>query len=318
MAGLCSCSSGGGNLGRPSCYEVFGTAKKLIFMEYFKPDGSVNSIDVSTLTGGKLDQTFLDARTKDVNPRTRWYPTPKLVTVTDVRADDTTEEIDNTTSIFIEQGVRAFEGFTIKGDPVFVGNMNAWKCLTAGVMAIDKDGNLQGAEVVSGFLYPVRLQDESLSATLIKTSVSGSTGSKTQIKFAVSELEKDSNLRMLEAVDVTADLLGVRGLVDVNAILPATSITITGFEVQLNTDYGGITNPTPAEGLVTADFSMVEISPTPGPIVITSVTESLITPGLYTFVIVAQVSGDLLEVRNQTPGPLSKNFDLNPFQVLIP
>ena len=69
---LCSCKSGGGNLGRPSCYEVFGAAKKLIFVEYFKPDGSVNSIQVSTLTAGKLDQTFLDARTGDLDPRTRF------------------------------------------------------------------------------------------------------------------------------------------------------------------------------------------------------------------------------------------------------
>lgn len=314
---LCACNSGGGNTGRPSCYEVFGTAKKLIFVEYLKPDGTVNGVDISTLTGGKLDQTFLDARTKDANPRTRWYPTPNLVSVTDERGDDITEEIDNTTTIFIEEGVRAFEGFTLKGDPVFVGAMNAWKCIEAGVFAIDNDGNLQGAETVDGLLYPVRLQAESLSASLIKASVANSTSSKTRIKFAISNLEDDANLRMLEAVDITADLKNAEGLVDVVAGTPS-SISATGFEVQLNTIYGGITNPIPAEGLATSDFAMVEISPTPGTVVITSVTESLITPGLYIFVIPTATSGDLLEVRNQTPGPLDKNFDINPFQITIP
>ncbi len=315
---LCSCKSGGGNLGRPSCYEVFGAAKKLIFVEYFKPDGTVNSIQVSTLTAGKLDQTFLDARTGDLDPRTRWYPSPELVSVTDERADDITEEIDGTHINFIQEGIRSFEGFALKGDPVFVGNMNSWKCLTAGVFAIDKDGNLQGAEIVDGFLYPVRLQDESLSATLMKTSVSASTSSKTRVKFSVSDLEDDANLRMLEGEDITADLIGVSGLVDVQAVLPATNISTTGFDVQLNTKYGGITNPIPAEGLLTADFSMVEISPIPGAAVITSVTESSITPGLYTFVIALQTSLDVLEVRNTLVGPLTKKLDLTPFQVTIP
>lgn len=314
---LCACNSGGGNTGRPSCYDVFGAAKKLIFVEYFKPDGTVNSIEVATLPGGKLNQTYLDARVKDASPRTRWYPTPNLVSVTDERADDITETIDNTTTLFIQEGVRAFEGFALKGDPVFVGNMNSWKCLTAGVFAVDKDGNLEGSETVDGFLYPVKLQDESLSASLIKASVANSTSSKTRIKFAIDELEDDANLRMLEAADITADLKGATGLIDVIAGTP-TSISTTGFTVQLNTTYGGITNPIPAEGLDGSDFSGVELSPTPGAIVISSAIESVITPGLYVFTIVAESSGDLLEIRNTTPGPLVKSYDLVPFQVLIP
>ena len=314
---LCACNSGGGNTGRPSCYEVFGTAKKLIFVEYLKPDGSVNSVDVSALSGGKLDQTFLDARTKDVNPRTRWYPTPPLFTVEDVRADDINEEIDTTTVIFIEEGVRTFEAFTLKGDPVFVGAMNAWKCISAGVFAIDNDGNLQGSETVDDFLYPVRLQPESLSASLVKASTANSTSAKTRISFAVSNLEDDANLKMIEAVDITADLKNAEGLIDVVAETP-TAISTTGFTVQLNTIYGGMTNPIPAEGMETADFSGVEISPTPGAITISSVTESVSIPGLYTFVIVAETSGDILEIRNLLVGPLDKNFDLNPFQVTIP
>lgn len=314
---LCACNSGGGNTGRPSCYEVFGTAKKLIFVEYLKPDGSVNSVEISALSGGKLDQAFLDARVKDVNPRTRWYPTPPLFTVEDVRADNITEEIDSTTTLFIEEGVRTFEAFTLKGDPVFVGAMNAWKCISAGVFAVDTDGNLQGSETVDGFLYPVRIQPESLSATFIKASIANSTSSKTKIDFAISSLEKDENLKMIEAVDITADLINAEGLIDVVAGTPS-AISTTGFTVQLNTIYGGMTNPIAAEGLETADFSGVEISPTPGVVTISSVTESVSIPGLYTFVIVAEASNDVLEFRNLLVGPLDKNLDLNPFQVTIP
>lgn len=315
---LCACNSGGGNTGRPSCYEVFGTAKKLIFVEYLKPDGSVNSIDISALSGGKLDQTFLDARTKDVNPRTRWYPTPSLFTVEDVRADDINEEIDTTTVIFIEEGVRTFEAFTLKGDPVFVGAMNAWKCISAGVFAVDNDGNLQGSETVDGLLYPVRLQPESLSASYVKASTANSTSAKTRISFAISNLEDDANLKMIEAVDITADLKNAEGLIDVVSGTPS-AISVNGFTAQLNTIYGGMTNPIPAEGMVTSDFSAVEISPTPGAVLFTSVIESLVTPGLYAFLFtVPATSADVIETRNLLVGPLDKNFDLAPFQVTIP
>ena len=202
--------SGGGNTGRPSCYETFKVTKQLIFVEYFKSDGSVNSIDVSSLTGGKLDQTFLDARVKDVDPRTRWYPTPELKNITNERDDDITEDFDDTTSNFIQEGARKFTGLVLKGDPVFVGNMKKWRCITAGVYMIDKNGNLRGVELESGFLRPIRLQDDSLSASLMVATDSGL--EKTSIKFTVSDLEDDANLKMIEAADITATLLGVKGL----------------------------------------------------------------------------------------------------------
>lgn len=312
---LCACDSGGGNLGRPTCYSVFGAAKKLIFVEYFKEDGSVNGIDISTdLSSGVLDQTFLDGKIGNLDTNLRWYVTPELKNVVDERADDITEEFNDTSSIFIQEGARSFEGFTIKGDPVFVGNMKLWRCQTSGVFAIDKDGNLEGAEVVDGILYPVRLQDDSLSASYIKPT--DTTGAKTSIKFVVSQLENDEDLRMILASNITADLTGAKGLVDVNAEA-ATGISTTGFTVQLFTTYGGMISKQAAEGLLTADFSGAEITPTPGTVTITSVTESLVTPGEYVFVIVAETIGDLLRFGNKTSGDLDKGLDINDFDVTI-
>ena len=159
------------------------------------------------------------------------------------------------------------------------------------------------------------IQNESFSAGFVKGT--DTTKQKIQMNFIVDTLMNDSDLGMIEAVNITADLKGSRGLVDVVAGVPS-GISTTEFTVQLNTKYGGKLNPIAAEGLVLADFSMAELSPTPAPIVISSVTESAITAGLYTFTFPAETSADVLQVSNTPVSPLTKNFDLEPFTVTIP
>lgn len=317
MAIVCDCSTGGGNTGAPTCFGVFDVTVQVILVNYLKPDGSINGIDISTLSAGGtvLSQADLDALVKDVNAKTRFYPTQPLKNVTDERADDITEEFEDTSSVFIQEGARTFTGLIIKGDPVQLGNLKTWRCSTSGVYFIDKSGNLIGDKSRDGFLDPVLLQDDSFSASLIKGT--DTTKQKISISFIVSSLADDANLGMIEASSITANLKGVRGLIDVVAGTPS-GVTTTEFTVQLNTNYGGCTNPIAAEGLELADFSMTEVSPTPGPIVITSVTESTTTPGLYTFVFPAQTSGDVLRISNPLTGPLSKNYDLGDFDVTIP
>lgn len=314
---LCKCNTGGGNTGVPSCYGVFDVTKQAILVEYFNQTGGINGIDLSTLAGGTvLDQAFLDARIKDLNPRTRWYPTPELKNITDERSDDIVEEFEDSSSVFIQEGARSFEGMIIKGDPVLLGNLKSWRCLTVGVFFIDKSGNLIGKQTRAGFLDPILLQDDSFSASLIKGT--DTTKQKDTIKFDVSQLEDDSDLRMIEASNVTANLLGVGGLVDVIAETP-TNVATTGFDVQLNTPFGGVTSPIPAEGMTIADFSAAELSPTPGVITFSTVVESAVTAGLYTFTFTTpQTSADVIQISNTTAGPLTKSFDVVPFSVTIP
>jgi hypothetical protein len=314
---LCKCDTGGGNTGRPSCYGVFDVTKQAILVEYYTPSGDINGIELSTLAGGTtLDQAYLDARVKDVNPRTRWYPTPELKNVVDERAEDITEEFEDTSSVFIQNGARTFTGLIIKGDPILLGNLESWRCLTVGVFFIDKSGNLIGKQTREGYLDPILLQDDSFSANLIKGT--DTTKQKDSISFVVSQLENDADLRMIEGTQVTANLLGVGGLVDVNAETP-TNVTVNGFDVQLNTPFGGVTSPIPAEGMTVADFEANEISPSAGAIVLSSVVESATVAGLYTFTFsVAQTSGDLIQISNPSVSPLLKSLDLNKFNVTIP
>ena len=317
MSVVCSCDTGGGNTGRPGCFGVFDVTVQVILVSYRKPDGSINGIDLSTLSAGGtiLDQTDLDNLVRDINPKTRFYPTQNLKNITDVRADDINEEFEDTSSVFIQQGARSFEGMIIKGDPILLGNLQSWRCQTTGVFFIDKSGNLIGDASVDGFLNPVLIQDDSFSAGLVLGT--DTTKQKIMLKFIISQLFSDNNLGMIEGQSITAALKGVSGLVDVIAETP-TGISTTEFTVQLNTKYGGVLSPIAAEGLQLSDFAMTEVTPTPGPIVISSVTESSSVAGLYTFVFPTQTSADLLRISNPLAGPLSKNLDLVSFDVTIP
>jgi len=314
MAELCACNTGGGNTGRPSCFPVFDVTKQAILVEYYKSDGSINGIDLSLLTGGVLNQTFLNERIKDVNPKLRWYPTPELKNIVDERAEDIVESFEDTSSVFIQEGARSFEGLIIKGDPILLGNLKSWRCLGMGVFFIDKAGNLIGKQTRAGYLDPIRVQDESFSASLIKGT--DTTKQKASVKFIVSQLESDANLMMIEATKVTANLLGVGGLVDVVSETP-TNVTTTGFDVQLDTTFGGVTSPISADGMAIGDFRVYNQT-TSSVITVTSVTESTVTGGLYTFVIPAQTSSDVLIVSNPITGFLAKSYDLAQFTVTIP
>lgn len=309
---LCACNTGGGNTGTPSCYPVFDVTKQVIFVEYYKSDGTVNGIDLSGLP---LDQTYLDARINDADPATRWYASPELKNITDERAEDVKEEFEDTSSVFIQEGARSFSGLIVKGDPVLVGNLNDWRCVKMGVYFIDKGGNLIGSFNRDGWLDPIRLQEESFSVGLIKGT--DTTKQKAMVNFIISSLEDDADLRMIEASEITANLLGVGGLVDVNATT-VSSITVNGFTVQLDTEYGGVTSLIPAEGMEVADFVATETSPAPGAVAIATVTESTTTPGLYVFVFTAPAtSADVIDISNKLT-PLDKYFDLNTFTVTIP
>jgi len=305
----CTCAIGGGNTGRPSCFPIFDVAKQIILLEYFKQDGTVNGIQLSTLTNGEIDQAFLDSKFRANSSRDRWYPTPELKNIVNERADDIEEEFEDTSSVFIQEGARSFEGMIVKGDPVLLGNLQKWRCLTVGIYIIDKSENLIGKMDRDDWLDPIRLQDESFSPGFMFGT--DTTKQKNRIKFKVSALEKDSNLRMIESSKITGNLLGSGGLLDVFGGAFSNTLT-TAFDVQLNTGFGGVTSEVAAEGMAATDFSLFNET-TQLPVVILTVTESASTPGLYTFTFAAQTLTDELTVSNTATDPLPKRYDVVPF-----
>lgn len=313
MAELCSCNTQGGNTGLPSCYPIFGVTKQPIFVNYHKDDGTINGIKLSDLTDGKLDSTYLDSKVKALNPKDRWYPTPELKNIVDEREDDRTEDFEDTTSVYIGQGERNFEGMIVKGDPVLMGNLKSWRCKKVGVFYVDNKGNLIGNFTRDGYLDPVLVQDESLSIGFMKGT--DTTVQKVRVRFSVSALMDDADLRMIEAVDITANLLGVNGLVTAVASTP-TNVSTTGFTAQINTNFGGLTSKIPAEGLDESNFYVYNETQSQEETV--TVVESTTVDGEYSFVYGTPVTaGDQLTVSNVQSGNLEV-YDLTSFTVNTP
>ena len=84
-------------------------------------------------------------------------------------------------------------------------------------------------------------------------------------------------------------------------------------------DYGGLRKDKreKLKALVAADFVLTEITPTPGDVTITTVTETPAASGIYVFVIPPATSADLLELTSSQE-MLDKKFELKPVSILIP
>ena len=305
----CTCIVAHGNTGVPNCQAVFDVTKKAILLPYFKNDGTINGMDLTGLA--VIDQVYLDAKTQALSASDRWYPTPEMKNIEDVRAEDILESFEDGTSVFIQEGARTFLGLFVGQSPQFKGQLDKWRCETVGVYLIDKSGNLIGDNSRDGFLDPIKVQKDSISVGLQKGT--DTTLQKVTFGFTVDQLMDDAKLSMISASNITASLSSVGGLIDASAI-NTTSITTTGFVLDMVTPYGGVISRTKALGLELADFKLYNATQSAA-IVATTVTED---EGNYTFVIPAQNSADVINVTNKDSGTLDKGYDITAFNVTIP
>ena len=104
------------------------------------------------------------------------------------------------------------------------------------------------------------------------------------ITFQYSQSMQDKNIRKIAP---STDLVesDIYGLLDVD--VAASTVTTTSIQMQLNDVYGN-----PVIGLVQGDFTLAEVSPTPGPITISGFTAVANT---YTLTFTAQTQNDVLQ-----------------------
>jgi hypothetical protein len=304
--GACKCENTLGNTGTPTCESIASVTKKLIFVPYYDEDGNINKID----TSATLDQTWLDALLNHADSDKRWYPTPEIKNVSDERGEPKYEEFGDGTKVLIQDGARAFKALFVGVSSTFLSKISDNRCADLGVYHIDKNGNLIGTEIVDGYLYPTRIEKSSYLAKLIKAQ--DGAVQKVELSFEYHGDEDDADLRMIKASEFASGvrMLLTTGLMDVTAVI--TSPTTTGFVATLNTDYGSVANKIKANGWVAADFVLYNETDSLS-VAITSVTET--SDGVYTFVIPAQTSGDVLRLSKAAA---KKKYDLSNATVTIP
>lgn len=292
MATFCSCPEGLLNLGTPSCDGVQSVTKKLIYVPIRNSAGVRNSI----LSTDVIDEAFLTAKINHADETQRWYPSPFIENVEDVKGDSTFESLNSGKNIFIQEGVRTFNGVHIKQGSTFLGKLKSGRCVDFGVYMIDIDGSLIGSISTDGLeLYPVAVDKDTFNPVMVKAT--DTTVAKISVSFEFSRIERDENLRPINASEITADLLGASGLLDATTVVTAPSTT--GFTATVSTDYGSFANKIKVEGLLLADFALYNNTDTAS-VTITSVTET--TAGVYTFVIPAQTAADSLTLTPSKDG----------------
>src|SRR3990172_795523 len=293
----CACENGLDNTGS-ACTPLMQVAKKVVLVPIFADDGTRNKI----LFTDVLTQAYFDALVNQSDESKRWFPLPELKNIEDVRGDNINETFEDQSFVFIQEGNRTFKGLMIgstgtgAGSAQFKGKIEAARCVDVGVYIIDKSGNLIGKISTDGLsLEPIQIDSQSVSARLIKST--DTTIQKLEVAFNFGADECDENLRMFTADEHNANLLEIRGLLNVCAAY--TSVDSDEFTAELTTEYGTPKNPGHDKGLLIADFALYNVTDS-APVTILTVTES--PDGFYRITFANQTLGDELRLTPTKAG----------------
>jgi len=290
---LCTCSTGVKNFGQPNCVGVLERPQKLGFINTFANDGTMNKI----LSTDTLDDTYFSGLINETDKSKRLFPSPVINQVKDTRAEFNTFDLDGF-QITTSEGVRTMAFTVVDGaHPQIADAFNSMACQTMSFYVFSINDQIGGNGSVAGELRPFRIKPKTMRAVYNPPSKVDETPAMVMVQFAISELENDGDIAYIDygtgANDVQVIITDYVGLVDVT-MAAATSITTTTFVVDVSySHYGTQFKKTPFVGAVLADFTLAEVTPTPGSITITSVTESSTVPGRYAFVQPTATSADV-------------------------
>jgi hypothetical protein len=267
--------------------------EKFIEVSYFKEDGTINEIDLTDT----FNLAYFTNLVNDADETLRWYPLPFVKNMVDERADSDFESFDDKTRIERQVGIRSVKTIiTTLGNnagavsPQMVGKINDKKCKVSGLFGITKSKQLVGEMINDGFLAPIRIDNGSLSAILVKTG-SGAITQKINLGFDWHIDVQDERLRTLEADEMTTDISLINGLLDVTSTYSA--IGQTSFKATLKTIFGTVLNPVLVEGLVAGDMALYNITDSAN-VAITSAVEA--PDGTYTISYASQTVADVLRL----------------------
>ncbi len=269
--GACACNVGLGNTGLPNCVPIMSVAKKIVVVNYKDSDGNINKIDCNDT----LNQAYFDALVNNDDKSKAWFPYPEIFNIEDLKADSIFETLNDGTNLFIQEGTRTFSGVMPNKSPEFLGQIKSARCVEIGVFIIDADGSIIGNGSEEGFLRPIRVNNQTWNATLVKTTDTES--QKVALTFEYNKLERDEDLRMILSTDLSYDVLNdMDGIVDVvfKNIASTTGVGTSTVSFDLETIYGSQCAKVIVQGLGDPDATDFSVSVDGTPETPTGVTES--------------------------------------------
>lgn len=300
----CLCGQGGMSNTGVDCYPIFKVPKMAFLVPLYDNDGNRNGIALSDAEDPDWGETYWQNKINEADESKRFYPLPLFKNVDSVRADNIVETYNDSSTSFVQYGVKPFLGWFTPEKPGYISPsiiaaVNSARCGNFGVLMVDIDGNLRGTLSADGLnIYPTAIDSGSIVAKYVEAT--DTTNPHIEVSWNYSQQEKDQNLAMIACSELgDVDLLTLRGLLDVTSVL--TNITDTTVTITLITNAGTPLSPVKAKGLVITDFvssdsgatSKIYNSTTDADITITSVTES--PAGSYNITVAsAQSEGDEL------------------------
>lgn len=291
----CTCNTSIKNLGLPGCTELFGIPKRLIFVPTYKDDGTLNYIDTTTFA---FTQAAWDALQYASDQQSRYYPLPFDIEAVEMAKEDSVyNTYPSGLKKFVREGVRSFMGKYPGLPPALIEKLKTHVCSKHSVFIVDNNGNFGGIEKSTGLLYPMQLSDNTLSA--IYGFATDTVNSEIILKFEFAQNVQDEKISFIPAANLgtSVDMFTTfNGKVDTNITQLAANRSTTTFTVDILTEYGNAFAKIPVTGLVTADFTVYNVTDSTSE-TLTSATESTTVPGRYAFVLSgAETATDILRL----------------------
>lgn len=269
-----------GNTGTPDCSLIADIAAFPLLDMAKDSSGAPKERLKTDLTVFANLEPLLNA----ANPLDRIYPIGKFENVEHNREDDVFWTANSGKQAFVREGFKTFQGMIINAPRELTAKLNSNACQSFGFHFLDDSNQLvtkKGSDNTK--CKPILIDPDTFRTKYVEAT--NDAPAMLMLSFQWKSTEKDADVKVVGGLDYTGSDL--YGLIDADAVY--SSISAAGFTATItSTCYGG-----PVEGLTLSDFTLTEISPTPGAVVISSVTES--SAGVYDFV-ASSTSGDVLRL----------------------
>ncbi len=268
----CSCGSGIGSLGVPSCVKQFGLSYRDIFVNTYDFAGNRNGIPVSAFVNGVLPESYLLSFFDASDTSYRWSITPdKYEEVAPSRTERQTQESATGTIKVLRKGVDTFEGQLWNVPKFFSENINKANCNEISVYKIDEAGNVAGEVSADGSMfYPLLIEKGSLNAESFDATPT--TGAYTRITYQLSRLVNEGNYLTISRGQLGADLRTARSLIEVDLKLVSTTATEVVVDAS-NGNFGNFASPFKVVGADLITDWLVRDATTNANIALTSVDD---------------------------------------------
>lgn len=307
----CTCESAFGNTGVSNCELIKNATYSVILQAKYKADGTLNYIDTSN--PATIGATVLALTTAVTPALERLYPLPVAENVTMEQTETGYETAPSNRKYKTQDGVRTnvFQFLGVNSSFRFLGELDKFGCKEMVYFIVDSEGSLFGQSNEAGKLYGVPVASNTFDTMLMHAS--DTTVQKIQLQFDTQFGFNDSMWKGITANDLGYNAQDLRGLITVNGAVFGTP-TATEVVVDLFRSTNSAVTPTvPFVGLVLADWTLTEVSPTAGAIVVATAVESTTIAGRYTITFASQTSDDVLEVSATRGG-----FEVLPVRFVIP